>query len=278
MQNKDTENVKTTLLISTYNKPSWLRICLESVRWQVVLPYEVIICDDGSGEDTIQLIEELKRDFPVPIIHLWQPNRGSMGLATMRNKGIAASNGNYIIQTDGDEFFHPYFVKDHIFFCKQGYYLKGTRTYLGEKLSEKIRENGKAVNLSYWTTTDIQKRKTNLLRIPCLAKRLADSYRQNSSPGIGGNMSYWREDAIKINGYDEKFDGSWGKEDADFVARLMRLGIKKRYLKFAGNVFHLWHPTMSRDKLSDNLSLLAQNNEKGIIYIEKGVDQYLLQE
>lgn len=273
--NNNNQKIKTTLLISTYNKPSWLRICLDSVSKQVILPDEVIICDDGSGEETIQLIEEFQKDFPVPIIHVWQPNKGHMGLATMRNKGIAASSGDYIIQTDGDEFFHPCFIKDHISFCKKGYYLKGTRTYLGEKLSEKIRENGTSLKLSYWTTSDIQKRKTNLLRIPFLAKRLVDSYRQNSSPGIGGNMSYWREDAIKINGYDEKFDGSWGKEDADFVARLFRLGVKKRYLKFIGNAYHLWHPTMSRDKLSDNLSLLAENNKSGIVYIEKGIDQYL---
>ena len=53
-------------------------------------------------------------------------------------------------------------------------------------------------------------------------------------------MSFWRSDFLAINGYDEFFEG-WGKEDDDLTHRLQRKGCKKRSLRFAGIVYHLWH-------------------------------------
>ena len=40
--------MKTTLIISTYNRPEALSVCLDSVRFQTVMPDEVIVGDDGS--------------------------------------------------------------------------------------------------------------------------------------------------------------------------------------------------------------------------------------
>ena len=48
--------IKISLVISTYNRPSALKLCLESVKRQNRLPDEVIIGDDGSGDETAALI------------------------------------------------------------------------------------------------------------------------------------------------------------------------------------------------------------------------------
>ena len=68
--------MKTTLIISTYNRPEALSVCLDSVRFQTVMPDEVIVGDDGSTSETKDLIESFKKDFPVPLIHLWQEDKG----------------------------------------------------------------------------------------------------------------------------------------------------------------------------------------------------------
>ena len=81
--------MKTTLIISTYNRPEALSVCLDSVRFQTVMPDEVIVGDDGSTSETKDLIESFKKDFPVPLIHLWQEDKG-FRLAMMRNKSVAA--------------------------------------------------------------------------------------------------------------------------------------------------------------------------------------------
>ena len=67
------------------------------------MPDEVIVGDDGSTSETKDLIESFKKDFPVPLIHLWQEDKG-FRLAMMRNKSVAAATGDYIIEIDGDIF------------------------------------------------------------------------------------------------------------------------------------------------------------------------------
>ena len=49
-----------TLLISTYNWEDALRLCLLSALVQTVPPYEIVVADDGSREDTRKLIDEYR--------------------------------------------------------------------------------------------------------------------------------------------------------------------------------------------------------------------------
>lgn len=86
-------------------------------------------------------------------------------------------------------------------------------------------------------------------------------------------MSFFREDYIKINGYDEFFEG-WGSEDRDFAARLQSYGCQKRYLKFAGIVYHLWHKRgfkYNEDRNEEYLNALDSRNFR----CTNGVDKYL---
>src|SRR5687768_1923232 len=85
---------KTSLIISTYNWPEALNLCLQSVCSQSVLPDEVIIADDGSTIETFDMIEEMKRRFPVPLVHVWQEDDGFQ-LAKIRNKAIARASHEY---------------------------------------------------------------------------------------------------------------------------------------------------------------------------------------
>lgn len=89
---------------------------------------------------------------------------------------------------------------------------------------------------------------------------------------MGCNLSFFRSDAIAVNGYDEYFEG-WGGEDFDFARRHRMLGLKKRYLKFAANEFHLWH----RENYMCNLSVNGQycHRDNLSVRCEKGIDQYL---
>ena len=53
---------KCSLLIATYNWPEALELCLKSVLHQKVLPGEVIIADDGSREETRNLIQGFQKN------------------------------------------------------------------------------------------------------------------------------------------------------------------------------------------------------------------------
>lgn len=70
-------------------------------------------------------------------------------------------------------------------------------------------------------------------------------------------MSFWKEDLLAINGYDESIKG-WGSEDAELAIRLINQGIKKRFLKFAAVAYHLYHPVNSKANTDKNLQILNQ--------------------
>ena len=104
---------KCSLVTPTYNWPEALELLLKSVLNQSVLPDEVIIADDGSKPDTKLLIDQYKKDFPIPLIHIWHEDKGNRKPRIM-NKAIAKANYEYIIEIDGDIIMNRYFIQDHL--------------------------------------------------------------------------------------------------------------------------------------------------------------------
>ena len=118
-----------SLLISTYNWPDALELCLKSVLLQSTMPGEIIICDDGSTAETAKVVADFTKISPVPVVHVWQEDK-SFRLAMIRNKGFVVATGRYIIQADGDLIFHQHFIRDHLRFAKPGYFTTGSRVLL----------------------------------------------------------------------------------------------------------------------------------------------------
>lgn len=260
---------KATLILSTYNRPDALSLCLESIIRQSVLPEEVIIGDDGSREDTRHVIESFQKKFPVPLIHIWQEDDG-FRLAKARNKCLAKAQCKYIIQIDGDLILHRDFVKDHLTFAQKGFYIKGGRVNITKKLTEKLCRTLQFFHPNLFTIGLI--RRENSIHCVPLARYLAPH--RKTQPGLGCNMSFWKEDAIRINGYDEFFVG-WGGEDFDFAMRLYHLGRKKLALKFAGIVFHLWHNDVHMQNRKKNFDYYYKQVDEKTIRCKQGLDQYL---
>ena len=125
----------SSLIISTYNRPDMLRICLLGVLDQSVLPNEILIADDGSGPETKQLVDEFAAKSQVPIVHVWQADDG-FRLAAIRNKSFAKASGDYIIQTDGDIILHKHFIRDHIHMAKKNMFISGARSLLDDEYSK----------------------------------------------------------------------------------------------------------------------------------------------
>lgn len=260
-----------SLIISTYNWPEALNLCLGSVRNQKLLPDEVIIADDGSTEVTKTLIETHSRDFPVPLLHVWQPDEGFQ-LSQIRNKAIARASNEYIVQIDGDLILEHHFIQDHVSFRKMGTFASGTRVQMSFELSKKILDNELTrvpilakgiVNLS------------NAFRIPFVRSFLAMRYKSKDLSYVRGcNMAFWKADLIKINGYNESIVG-WGREDSELARRLINSSINKRILKFGAVAYHIFHPEMSRENLLANEDLLRYTIENDVKTCAIGLSQYL---
>ncbi len=87
-------------------------------------------------------------------------------------------------------------------------------------------------------------------------------------------MAFWRNDLMKVNGYNEAFTG-WGREDSEIAIRLINSGIHKRFIKTGGICYHLYHKEASRELEQKNIDLMNSAITNKTIRVTKGVDQYL---
>lgn len=261
--------LKISLVISTYNSTGPLEVVLQSVLKQHTLPDEVIIADDGSGEETKKIIDTLRPQFTVPLIHIWHQDNGYQ-LSAIKNKAVAAAKGNYIIFIDGDLALHRYFIYDYKKNIQPGEILVASRVFLNEAFTKKLlRQKQSSIKACPWYT---EKNWPSSIRIPWLHRFIKGS--TNHIGARGGLMGVFRNDYIKVNGFDESFTG-WGREDSDLFVRLLNSGIKRKNIKFAAITYHLWHPVLSRKNLATNDELLAQAIAARSVWCSKGVSSYL---
>ncbi|MEP7142307.1 MAG: glycosyltransferase family 2 protein [Ferruginibacter sp.] len=264
----------TSLIVTTYNNPDALYLCLQSILQQSVQPGELLIADDGSGEPTKQLVVEFSSQIKIPVKHVWQEDDG-FRLSGIRNKAFAQSAGDYIIQIDGDLILHRHFIKDHIAFAKPGYFVSGARTNIDHYQTELLLQQGKTPLLKFFSK-GLRKRYNAFHNIFFQhVNSVLQTSPRNMHYVLGCNMAFWKKDLQEVNGYNEVFLG-WGKEDNDITARLMNAGRKLRFLKFGAIVFHLWHKENSSPLLSENERLFLQSIDNKVTYVEKGMDQYVI--
>lgn len=270
-----------SLIISTYNWKEALALVLDSVARQSKLPDEVIVTDDGSRSDTAKLLREKAKRYPVPLRHVWQPDEG-FRLARSRNRGIAASRGDYLIQIDGDLILHHHFVSDHLRFARRGIFLQGTRIRTTEAETARLLAGGKPrfgwfVDAYYRVEGDRSTyhfgRRHHTLRIPWLARLKT---RASGHP-MGCNVSFWRDDLLRVNGYDERMQG-YGSEDLEIDIRLRNAGLRRSQLKFAALALHLEHRSVAPSDPSDpdlpNNKLLYASRSEGRVRSPCGIDAH----
>lgn len=259
--------IKCSLIISTYNWPQALELCLNSVAVQKHLPNEVIIADDGSDDKTKSLIDQLKKDFPVPLIHVWHEDKGFRKTIIL-NKAVHQSTCEYIIQVDGDVVLDKHFIGDHLSSTEPATFIRGTRAMLTkEKTEELIRS--KYIRLSPFSNG--VKHRNNALRFFML-RALGTRKKWSSNSVRGSNLSFWKADFIKINGYNNDMAG-WGHEDEELAARFINAGVIKKIVKLCAVQYHLYHPVTSKKDEPWQRELVEQTKKEKMQFCINGYQQ-----
>jgi hypothetical protein len=239
---------KATLVVPTYNRPLELLLSLRSLARQSVPPGEVVVADDGSGEETRRAVRRFAESpgCPFPIRHVWQEDIG-FRKPRILNEAVRCATGDYLIFLDGDCMAHRHFVREHLRGAAPDAILGGKRVELGRELSARLLARGEtATCLSFRLLLDSLSGSTRkgeeaiLLRPPFLRRLLRRD--RIADDGIWGcNFSIPRELFYRINGCDEDFlDGSI--EDNDLGIRVLNSGGQVRSVRALAVVFHLWHP------------------------------------
>ena len=247
--------MKVTLIISTYNSPNMLRLCLMSIPKQTVMPDEIIIADDGSTDETRQLIEEMAKEITCPVKHAWQEDRG-FRLAESRNNALRMCQGDYVVFIDGDIIMERHFIEDHKRLAEKGFFVVGSRSKLSAQANNRL-FNRRKPNI-HWFSKGVKSR-LNAIYMPWLSFYTKNMYKKEWDKGRGANMAMFMSDLKAVNGFDSDMVG-YGLEDTDIIVRLVNLGLRRKWAKFQAIEFHLYHKEKSFAK--ENRPLLDGNNKK----------------
>ena len=268
--------MRCAVIVPTYNRPDALAAVLEGYLAQDDPDFELVVADDGSTTDTKAVIDSFQARAPFPIRHVWQEDLG-FRVAAARNRGVAATNADYIIFTDGDCIPPPWFVRAHKRLAEKGHFLSGNRILLSERftrevLNEKLPvQRWSRLKWLFARAAGRINRWVPLVRLPDLALRRRVHQRWEGI--MSCNISLWREDLVKVNGVDESFSG-WGMEDSDLIVRLYRAGVRHKSARFAAPVFHLWHRENDRGKLAENRRRFDEALRSDRVRALQGLDRY----
>ena len=268
--------MKSAVIVTTYNRPDALATVLEGFCQQIDRDFELVVADDGSGEDTASVVKKFERRGVFPLRHVWQEDRGFRA-AAIRNRAVAAVDAEYIVFVDGDCVPSPGFVRAHKRLAEPGYFLGANRVLLSQALTSQVVAEKiplHAWRWWQWARAWLHRDVNRLLPLLSLPDGGFRKCAPNRWQGIKTcNLSVWRSDLVRVNGLDESYEG-WGLEDSDLVIRLIHAGVKHKTARFAAPVFHLWHQDHDRGRLEANQNRLQGRLRSHDVRAVVGLDQY----
>jgi len=248
--------MRVTLIISVYNKIRELELVFHALERQSVSDFDVVLADDGSGNEMTEFLEKAKHEFSFPMLRIWQDNKGFRKNRIL-NKALTAADTNYLIFIDGDCIPNSIFIESHINQSKAGSVLCGKRIQLGKKFSEALtKENiirGEYEKRLFRLLMDSVNKNETSTKHPEQSYVIKNQFIRNKFNTskismLGCNFSVEKELLLSINGFDENYAGPGLGEDSDIEFRLRLRGIKFETVRNLANVYHIYHTKTIEDK------------------------------
>lgn len=96
-----------SIIIPVYNSAKYLQMTLQAVQAQTFKDFEVVCVDDGSSDDSPQILERFAAADNRFKIH----RQANAGGSAARNKGLELARGKYIAFLDNDDIYHPQYLE-----------------------------------------------------------------------------------------------------------------------------------------------------------------------
>jgi glycosyltransferase involved in cell wall biosynthesis len=203
-----------SIIVPCYNQGIYLKETIQSALASSYRPLEILIINDGSTDNSLELAQELETQHPeVRVL-----DQANAGVTKARNAGIAAAQGEYILPLDGDDLISPAYIE-------QGLAILASRPEVkvvycqAEKFSSSGRKPWKLKPFSLQ-----QLAKDNMIFVSALFRKA---------------------DALAVRGFSE--DMKLGREDWEFWIKLLKNGGEVVQLPLVGFFYRLT-PTSKRKK------------------------------
>lgn len=269
--------MKISILLSTYNNPLALQKSLWGYGCQTRSDFELLIADDGSTDETREVIAAFARQAPFRVHHVWQEHR-SYRKARVVNQAIRQAAGEYLLFSDGDCIPRRDFVEAHLRYARPNYFLAGgSHLHIPEPVHadfqredieqqrvfgpQWLQSRGVAYAAGYKHRLTVNPRWAKLLNL--LTPRVGSF--------TGCNASAWKTDILAVNGFNEDYT-TYGMEDKDLGLRLTHQGVKSRRLKYSLVCIHLDHPRpYSPEDIAESYRRLRQTRAQRATRVTHGL-------
>lgn len=231
------------VVITTYNSPLWLSKVLTGYENQSQPDFRVIIADDGSTNETRDLIDRFRERGILQIDHVWHEDDGFRKCQIL-NKAIRETDCDYLIFTDGDCIPEPDFIATHQRLAEPGAFLSGGYIKLTMPVSEAISDDDIRSGVIFdpqWLVSKGQPKNHKLWKLSSssLKKTFLNAITPAAASWNGMNSSTWTKDLIAVNGFNE--DMQYGGLDRELGERLWNFGHKSRQIRYSTVCLHLDH-------------------------------------
>ena len=189
---------KLSVVVITYDRPTYVEAMLEALKLQTLKDFEVVISDDGSLSSPYEVVKRFEGKLDIK--YIWQQDK-PWNYCEARNLAIKISCGEVILFFDDDTIPSQRCVENHY----KRHLAEGRGMVFGKMLNH--------------PTLRPEEVKSYLLKQ--YPKDTTSRFRP-----LVKNFSVKRKEALAINGFDLDYSGYYGYEDSDFIKRLAKNGIK----------------------------------------------------
>jgi len=272
---KSENKFEVSLIVPTYNRSNLLEYTFRTLLLQGLSRehFEVIIADDGSSDNTCEVINKYRDKLNVK--YVFQEDRGYRP-GSARNKAIRIAEGRLCLFMDAGILLNTDALERHIQFHREfganvaalGYIYGFDHEGEAEvKLKNMIDPDDPAGSIreiaKYEMYFDLREQHYT---------RYKDQIHSLPAPWIyfwTGHVSVKREHLFKVGLFDEQFDGRWGVEDNDLGFRLYQSGVNIHLLRGAQSI-HYPHSSQKIEKEKQGLQNCQYFHNK-FLTIETGI-------
>ena len=247
-----------SVIVSTYNRPTYLERVLRGYAVQTDPAFELVIADDGSGPETFDLIARTRSETQLSILHVWHEDRG-FRKSLILNRAIEAVRGDYLLFTDGDCVPRRDLIEVHRRIARPGRYVSGGYLKLPPHVTSTIElpdvDSGRITELNWLRSRGWKpgRRALRMIRSQKVAA-LFDFMTPTAADFQGNNASTSRDALYLVNGFETEM--GYGGLDQALGYRLQNAGVMGIQARHRAVTMHLHHDRPYRDA-----TVVKQNRE-----------------
>ena len=253
----------TSVVLATYERSDALDLVLRALAEQKGETFEVIVADDGSGDEVSALVD--RWSDRMDLRHVWQPKDG-FRKARVLNLAALAARGDHLIFLDADCVPRAGFMEAIRRARRPGWFLTTKRVFLRESFTDRVLAEG--IPVWRWSAVEWMLRAPREVRRPGYLVPARDRRRpwRSRQPEFVPPASAYclfdvrRDDLMRVNGYDARCIHANDGEDQDLAIRLGRSGLKCGWPGPAATVIHLWHPIRT-EHVSDHTRVFRETQK-----------------